>query len=86
MGKNQGSHLFNFKGIFKQDLDGSCRNKGEVDITFSHPVEKVDLQNSKIKFNDGSLSFSRLLGSDGSSSAIRDAINQISSINFERYL
>ena len=72
------------RAFLNKTLMDHAETKGEVDITFSHPVEKVDLQNSKIKFNDGFLSFSRLLGSDGSSSAIRDAINQISSINFRK--
>lgn len=72
------------RAFLNKTLMDHAETKGEVDITFSHPVEKVDLQNSKIKFNDGSLSFSHLLGSDGSSSALRYAINQISSINFRK--
>ena len=72
------------RAFLNKTLMGHAENKGNVDISFDHALKKVDLQNSKLHFNDGTIGFDRLLGSDGSTSEIRKAIDQFSSINYRK--
>ena len=72
------------RAFLNKTLMDHVETKGNVDITFNHTLNKVDLQNDKLHFDDQILGFDRLLGSDGSSSAIRDAMDQFSNINFRK--
>ena len=58
---------------------------GNVKIHFEHDLENIDLDNSELIFkNNKRVSFNRVMGSDGSSSCIRNCINERSSINFQK--
>ena len=62
-------------------LDHS-ESTGKVNIHFNSTIQGLDLDKQTLILNDKNVLFKRLLGSDGASSKVREAINEKSPINF----
>lgn len=58
------------------DLMTLAENTGLVDIHFEHKLDFADLDNNELTFGDKRVFFDKVLGCDGSSSALRKAIHK----------
>ena len=73
------------RGYLNMSLMDHIEESGNVKIYFDHTLKNIDLNNSELIFkNNKRVSFNRVMGSDGSSSCIRNCINERSSINFQK--
>ena len=57
---------------------------GKVKLYFNHDLLDVDLKNSKLNFQNKSISFHKILGSDGASSKVRESISKDSYIHYSK--
>ena len=64
------------------DLMTLAENTGLVDIHFEHKLNFADLDNNELTFGDKRVFFDKVLGCDGSSSALRKAIHKKSNAEY----
>ena len=64
------------------DLMTMAENTGLVDIHFEHKLDFADLDNNELTFGDKRVFFDKVLGCDGSSSALRKAIHKNSNAEY----
>ena len=61
-----------------------AENTNKVSFHFDHELQEVDLKKTKIYFQNKSIHFSRILGSDGASSKVREFITKNSKAEFTK--
>lgn len=66
------------------DLMSLAEETGNVKIHFEHKLESVDLDNNQLDFGDASIPFEKVIGCDGSSSALRRAIVNKTKANYSK--
>ena len=66
------------------DLITHAQETGKVDIHFEHTLNSADLQTNELEFGNKKVFFDKVIGCDGSSSALRQAIIEKSNANYEK--
>ena len=59
-----------------------AESTNNVNFNFDHELQDIDLKRLKLRFQDRNIPFSRILGSDGASSKVREFISKNSDASF----